>query len=74
MHTHLITPHNTNNIVSIDDAKTFANSLDCRFMQTSARTGENVKEAMTIFAKQIYNRVMNANKLTLKRLTMPFYG
>jgi len=43
--------------VPVDEARRFAESNDMSFIETSAKTGENVEESFRVVGQEVYNRV-----------------
>lgn len=48
-----------NREVSIEEAKAFAEQHGLIYVETSARTGVNVREAFTMVTQEIYNRIQS---------------
>lgn len=46
-----------NREVSVEEAKTFAEQHELIYVETSARTGINVREAFALVTQEIYNRI-----------------
>lgn len=46
-----------NREVSVQEAKAFAEQNELIFVETSARTGINVREAFALVTQEIYNRI-----------------
>lgn len=46
-----------NREVSVEEAKTFAEQHELIYVETSARTGINVRESFALVTQEIYNRI-----------------
>lgn len=45
--------------VSVEEARAFAEQHQLHFIETSSRTGVNVREAFTAITQEIYNRIQS---------------
>ena len=45
--------------VSIEEAKSFAEQNGLIFVETSAKTGVNVREAFSLVTQEVYNRILS---------------
>lgn len=48
-----------NREVSVEEAKTFSEQHGLIYVETSARTGVNVREAFSMVTQEIYNRIQS---------------